>query len=167
MSDLPLVLEPETPEDAEAILRLNERVFGPGRFARTAYRIRETTPADLSLSFVARVGTLLVGANAMTPIWIGETPALLPGPLIVEPVFRSRGIGEALVTRSLEAARAAGAKLVILVGDEPYYSRMGFRRLPPGRVTLPGPVDTGRMLACELEPGAADSASGLVRGRQD
>ena len=96
-----------------------------------------------------------------------EVKALLLGPLIVEPVFRSRGIGEALVTRSLEAARAAGAKLVILVGDEPYYSRMGFRRLPPGRVTLPGPVDPGRMLACELEPGAADSASGLVRGRQD
>jgi len=167
MSELPLVLEPETPDDAEAILRLNERVFGPGRFARTAYRIRETTPADLSLSFVARVGTLLVGANAMTPIWIGETPALLLGPLIVEPVFRSRGIGEALVNRSLEAARAAGAKLVILVGDEPYYSRMGFQRLPPGRVTLPGPVDPGRVLACELETGAAGGASGPVRGRQD
>ena len=67
MSELSFVLEPETPEDAEPIQRLNERVFGPGRFARTAYRIRETTPADLSLCFVARVGTLLVGANAMTP----------------------------------------------------------------------------------------------------
>jgi len=67
MTELSLVLEPETPADGESILRLNERVFGPGRFARTAYRIRETTAADLSLSFVARVGTLLVGANAMTP----------------------------------------------------------------------------------------------------
>lgn len=167
MSDLPLVLEPETPADAEAILRLNERVFGPGRFARTAYRIRETTPADLSLSFVARVGTLMVGANAMTPVWIGTTPALLLGPLIVEPVFRSRGIGEALVTRSLEAARAAGAKLAILVGDEPYYSRMGFKRAKPGQVTLPGPVDPGRLLVCELEPGAAEGVAGPVRGRQD
>ncbi|HYA74711.1 MAG TPA: N-acetyltransferase, partial [Roseiarcus sp.] len=118
MTELSLVLEPETPADGEAILRLNERVFGPGRFARTAYRLRETTAADLSLSFVARVGTLLVGANAMTPIFIGATPALLLGPLIVEPVFRSQGIGEALVTRSLEAAREAGAKLTILVGDE-------------------------------------------------
>ena len=57
MPDLPLILEPETPDDADAIIRLNERVFGPGRFARTAYRLRETTAADLSLSFVARVGT--------------------------------------------------------------------------------------------------------------
>jgi predicted N-acetyltransferase YhbS len=164
MTELSLVLEPETPADGESILRLNERVFGPGRFARTAYRLRETTPADLSLSFVARVGTLLVGANAMTPIVIGATPALLLGPLIVEPVFRSQGIGEALVTRSLEAAREAGAKLAILVGDEPYYARMGFKRAPPDRIVLPGPVDPARVLYCELQPGAFEWVSGRVRG---
>ena len=127
MPDLPLILEPAADDDAEPIERLNERVFGPGRFARTAYRIRETTDADPGLSFVARVGTLLVGASAMTPIAIGGASALLLGPLIVEPVFRSQGIGEALVARSLEAAKAAGWKLVILVGPESYYGRMGFQ----------------------------------------
>src|SRR5579862_2784668 len=148
MPDLPFTLEPETPDDEQAILRLNERVFGPGRFARTAYRLREQTAPDLSLSFVARIGPLLVGANAMTPIFIGESPALLLGPLIVEPVFRSQGIGEALVNASLEAARQSGGKLVILVGDEPYYGRMGFHRTPPGRVLMPGPVDPARLLLC-------------------
>jgi predicted N-acetyltransferase YhbS len=164
MHDLGLVLEPATDDDAEPIERLNERVFGPGRFARTAYRIRETTPADPALSFVARVGTLLVGASAMTPIAIGNASALLLGPLIVEPVFRSLGIGEALVTRSLEAAKAAGWKLVILVGDEPYYARIGFQRAPRGRITLPGPVDPDRLLYCELEPGALETAEGAARG---
>src|SRR5271157_3584057 len=164
MSELSLVLEPETPDDAEPIQRLNERVFGPGRFARTAYRIRETADPDPSLSFVARVGTLLVGAVAMTPIAVGGAPALLLGPLIVEPVFRSQGIGEALVMRSLEAAKAAGCKLVILVGDEPYYARMGFKAVPPGRITLPGPVDPARLLYCELEPGTLDAAQGQARG---
>ena len=76
MHDLPLILEPATDDDADAIERLNERVFGPGRFARTAYRIRETADPDPALSFVARVGTLLVGAYAMTPIDIGDAPAL-------------------------------------------------------------------------------------------
>ena len=166
MSDLSLLIEPETPDDADEIKRLNERVFGPGRFARTAYRIRERADPDPALSFVARVGTLLVGANAMTPIAIGTMPALLLGPLIVEPVFRSQGIGEALVKRSLEAAQAAGWKLVILVGDEPYYARMGFRPVPPGLMTLPGPVDPGRLLYCELEPGALERAQGEVRGAQ-
>lgn len=164
MPDIPLVLEAETPADAESVERLSARVFGPGRFARTAYRLRETTPHDLDLSFIARVGSLLVGANRMTPILIGETPALLLGPLIVEPVFRSQGIGEALVTRSLDAAREAGAKLSILVGDEPYYSRMGFRRAPPGRLQMPGPVDPARLLYCEIAPGAFDGVQGRVRG---
>jgi len=164
MSELPMSLEPETPGDAEEILRLNERVFGPGRFARTAYRLRETTDADLSLSFVARIGSLLIGANAMTKILIGETPALLLGPLIVEPVFRSRGIGEALVKASLDAAREAGSRLAILVGDEPYYSRMGFLKTPPGRVIFPGPVDPARVLHFEIQPGGFEGVSGKVRG---
>jgi predicted N-acetyltransferase YhbS len=165
MADLPLLLELETPADAEAIERLNERVFGPGRFARTAYRLREEAEPDLTLSFVARVGTLLVGANRMTPVLIGEAPALLLGPLIVEPVFRSQGIGEALVTRSLEAARQAGATLALLVGDEPYYARMGFKRAPAGRVQMPGPVDPARVLYCEIETGAFEGVGGAVSGR--
>ncbi len=164
MSDLTFTLSPETPDDEAAILHLNERVFGPGRFARTAYRLRESTPPDLGLSFVARVGPLLVGANAMTPIFIGEAPAYLLGPLIVEPVFRSRGIGEALIGASLDAARAAGAKLVILVGDEPYYGRMGFKRMAAGRVVLPGPVDPARVLVCELAEAAFEGIGGRARG---
>ncbi|MBV8103334.1 MAG: N-acetyltransferase [Hyphomicrobiales bacterium] len=163
MSALPLVLEPETPDDAAAIQHLNERVFGPGRFARTAYRIRERADPDPSLSFVARVGTLMVGAVAMTPVVIGAAKALLLGPLIVEPVFRSQGIGEALVARSLDAAKAKGWKLVILVGDEPYYARVGFKRVPAGRILLPGPVDPDRLLYCELEAGALQAAEGEAR----
>jgi predicted N-acetyltransferase YhbS len=162
MTEIPLVLEPEAAGDAEAIERLNERVFGPGRFARTAYRIREAAAPEPSLSFVARVGTLLVGANAMTPIRVGSAHAMLLGPLIVEPVFRSQGIGEALVKRSLDAARERGVTLVLLVGDEPYYARMGFKRCPPGHVTLPGPVDPQRLLYCELTSGAFDGVGGAA-----
>ena len=105
----------------------------------------------------------MVGASAMTPIVIGEAAALLLGPLIVEPVFRSQGIGEALVTCSLEAAKKVGWKLVILVGDE-YYARMGFQRAPKGQISLPGPVDPDRLLYCELEPGALAAARGIARG---
>jgi hypothetical protein len=105
-----IVLEPATDDDAEPIERLNERVFGPGRFARTAYRIRETTPADPELSLVARVGTLLVGASAMTPIAIGGAPALLIGPLIVEPVFAARASAKRCsIARSRRRKRPAGS----------------------------------------------------------
>ena len=132
-----------------AIERLSARAFGPGRYARSAYRLREGIPADPTLSFVACVGTLLVGSNLMTPIRIGTTPALLLGPLTVDPAFRSGGIGETLAIRSLDAARQAGHALVLLVGDLPYYVRFGFNTVPPGKITFCGPVDPARFLYCE------------------
>ncbi|MDP2355569.1 MAG: N-acetyltransferase [Beijerinckiaceae bacterium] len=161
--DLPaLGLRPLHPSDLPQIERLDERAFGPGRFARTAYRLREGVGPDFALSFVAHVGTLLVGSNIMTPVKCGAIEMLLLGPLTVEPAFRSRGIGEALAARSLEAARAAGQKLVLLVGDEPYYARLGFKRAPYGRLVLPGPVDPARVLICELVEGAFEAVGGLV-----
>lgn len=163
MIDLVIQFFPMTAADEAQIEKLDERAFGPGRYARTAYRLREGAPPDLSLSFVARVGTLLVGANRMTGILIDSTPALLLGPLTVEPAFRSQGVGERLVKHSLDAARAAGHGLVLLVGDLDYYSRMGFERVPRGKITMPGPVDPDRLLYCELAPGALAATSGVMR----
>ena len=166
--DLPaLGLRPLHPSDLPQIERLDERAFGPGRFARTAYRLREGVGPDFALSFVAHVGTLLVGSNIMTPVKCGKpsrelVDVMLLGPLTVEPAFQSRGIGEALAARSLDAARAAGQKLVLLVGDEPYYARLGFKRAPYGRLVLPGPVDPARVLVCELVPGAFEGVAGVV-----
>src|ERR1700761_9011627 len=108
MTDLSLTILPETPQDALAIERLHERTFGPGRYARTAFRIRERATHTVDLSFTARIGTLLVASVRLTPIRIGETPALLLGPLTVEPPFRDRGIGRALIERALDDARAQG-----------------------------------------------------------
>jgi predicted N-acetyltransferase YhbS len=164
MTDLRLTLSPESPEDAEAVEKLNERAFGPGRFARSAYRLREHNRPDLSLSFVAYVGTMLVGSNCMTPIRCGSHPALLLGPLTVDPAFRKRGIGAALIKASLDAAKAQGHKLVLLVGDEPYYNRFGFQRVAQGRLLMPGPVDPRRLLICALIEGAFEGVTGQVSG---
>ena len=162
MSELALTILPETAEDAEAIERLHERTFGPGRYARTAYRIREGRSHELSLSFTARVGTLLVGSVRLTPITIGDTRAVLLGPLTVEPPFREHGIGRALISRAIDGAKAKGHKLVFLVGDEPYYGRHGFKRIEEGHVTMPGPVDPARLLVAELAPGAFEGVKGMI-----
>lgn len=163
MTDLSLTILAETPADAQAIERLHERTFGPGRFTRSAYRIREQIPHRLDLSFTARIGTLLVGSVQLTAVRIGATPALLLGPLTVDPPFRERGIGIALIERALAEARDQGHRLVVLVGDEPYYARAGFKRTPRGRVIMPGPVDPGRVLAAELVPGSFEGVTGLVQ----
>jgi predicted N-acetyltransferase YhbS len=163
MTDLSLTILPETPDDAPEIGRLHERTFGPGRYAKTAYRIREGVAHDLALSFTARIGTLLVGSVQLSPVLIGETAALLLGPLTVEPPFRERGIGQSLMERALAEAKARGHRLVVLVGDEPYYAKAGFKRIPAGQVTMHGPVDPDRLLAAELAPGALKNVAGLIR----
>jgi len=163
MSEVAVTIRAEKPDDAQAIDRLHERTFGPGRFARSAFRIREGKGHVLGLSFTARIGTLLVGSVRLTPICIGDTPALLLGPLTVEPPFRSRGIGKSLVERALKEAKAKGHKLMVLVGDEPIYAKSGFKKIPKGQVKMPGPVDPARLLVAELAPGAFDGASGMIR----
>jgi predicted N-acetyltransferase YhbS len=163
MADLSLTILPETADDAVAIDRLHERTFGPGRVAKTAYRIREGMGHQPELSFTARIGTLLVGSVRLTPIRIGATKALLLGPLTVEPPFRERGIGQALIERALAEAKARGHRLVVLVGDEPYYGKCGFKRIPKGQATMPGPVDPARLLVCELAEGAFAGVSGRIQ----
>jgi predicted N-acetyltransferase YhbS len=163
MSDLSLTILPETEADALAIDRLHERTFGPGRYAKSAYRLREGIAHVLDLSFIARIGTLLVGSVRLSRIRIGETKALLLGPLTVEPPFRERGIGHALIARALAEAKKRGHQLVVLVGDEPYYQKAGFKRIPKGRATMPGPADPARLLVCELANGAFDGVSGPIR----
>jgi predicted N-acetyltransferase YhbS len=163
MNDLSLTILPETAEDALAIERLHERTFGPGRYARTAYRVREAAPHRLDLSFIARIGTLLVGSVRLTPVRIGETPALLLGPLTVEPPFRERGIGLQLIERALTEAKSKGHRLVVLVGDEPYYGKVGFKRIPKGQVVMPGPVNPERLLIAELDERAFADVCGPIR----
>ena len=163
MNDLSLTIASEDPKDGQAIERLLERTFGPGRFVLSAYRLREHVDHLLNLSFTARIGTLLVGSVRQLPICVGDTKALLLGPLTVEPPFRDRGVGRALLERALSEAKAGGHRLVLLVGDEAYYSRVGFKKVPKGRATMPGPVDYDRLLVVELAEGAFEDVSGAIR----
>jgi predicted N-acetyltransferase YhbS len=167
MSDISPTILIETAADADAIERLHERTFGPGRYAKTAYRIREGITHLADLSFTARVGTLMVGSVRLSPIRIGDAKALLLGPLTVEPAFREQGIGQALIARALEEAKRQGHRLVVLVGDEPYYGKSGFKRIPRGRASMPGPVDPARLLVAELAEGAFEGVSGRIAPEWD
>jgi predicted N-acetyltransferase YhbS len=167
MSEPSTTIRPETADDAVALERLYERTFGPGRLAKTAYRLREGAAHRLELSFTARIGTLMIGSVRLTPVRIGLAKALLLGPLTVEPPFRARGIGRALIDRALAEAKTQGHRLVVLVGDEPYYGRSGFKRVPDGRAVMPGPVDPARVLVCELAEGAFADVCGPIRPDRD
>ena len=93
-----------------------------------------------------------------------EVAALL-GPLVVAPEYAGQGYGRALVGEAMDVTRAAGLKLVVLVGDESYYGRYGFKPVPPGAIMLPGPANPARILAAEHEPGALAAYRGVISGR--
>lgn len=154
-----------TPADLPAISELHAKTFGPGRFVRTAYRVREGTPAISRYCRATYLGDRLIAAVRMTPISIGGAEgALLLGPLVVDPDFAGQGFGKRLIAEVIEAAKVDGQRLVLLVGDEPYYGRFGFRPVPPGQIAMPGPVNPQRLLAAELADGAMAEMRGLVAG---
>ncbi len=153
---------PETPAHDAEIEHINEEAFGPGRFARAAYKIREGGPHERALSFVAVHDGAVIASVRLTRIAVGEGRALLLGPLAVRPPFKNLGIGRRLVAIALEAAEKAGEGAVILVGDEPYYGPLGFKRVPRGQVSMPRPVDLDRILAVEIRPGAVGQLTGEV-----
>lgn len=155
---------PERAGDCAGIESLQRAAFGPGAYTRAAFRVREQAPHEPELSLVTERGGKLIGSVRMTPILVGDRQGLLLGPLVVDPCCKGEGHGKALVRLALDKARAAGERFVILVGDEPYYGPLGFSRVPPKQVTMPGPVDPERLLIAELQPGAALALAGMVRG---
>jgi len=149
--------------DERAIAALVDRCFGPGRYAKAAYRLREGVEPEQRLSFVAVRERSLLGSVRFWPVLIGKQVSLLLGPLAVEPELRGKGIGISLMQRGIQEAGSLGFGTIILVGDEPYYARVGFAKLAPGRVHMPGPVDPERLLGLALKTGALDSLSGDVK----
>jgi predicted N-acetyltransferase YhbS len=151
--------------DQPLIEQLLDIAFGIDRRVKTSYRLREgSIPAD-GLSLVVRDAEVgVAGSISFWPLAIGRTgtPALLLGPLVVHPMRQNLGVGLTLMQEGLARAKASGHTFVILVGDAPYYARVGFQKLPEGQLTMPGPVDPQRFLYVELVPGALAGMRGLV-----
>ena len=163
MLDAEFSLERELPLHVDAIEQLHRDAFGPGRFARTAFRVRESVGPEPSLSFVALCRGHLAGSVRLSPIFIGDCKALLLGPLAVHPNFKNQGAGVMLMKRAIEEAQGMDYCAILLVGDYDYYARFGFERVPMGRITMPGPVDPLRLLILPFGEEAASQCEGLVR----
>lgn len=156
-------MRPETAEDADWVEHLQALAFGPGRFARAAFRVRERFPIDKSLSMIAEIDGQRVASLWMTPISVGGINGYLLGPLATDPAYRNRGAGKMLVR---EVSRMALARLsvsfVLLVGDRAYYMPLGFAPTVPGAIVFPSPVDPERVLAMSEDPDLAQRLAGPV-----
>ncbi len=158
---LPIVPEPRgINAQIESLL---DQGFGDDRRQKTVYRLREGVAPIANLRFAVFDGPRLVGSLRFWPIVIGgRTPAILLGPLAVDPPRRGEGIGRALMRHGLEEAARLGHRICVLVGDRPYYEPFGFGSAPAVGLELPGWVDLERFLVRELAPGALRGVSGMI-----
>jgi predicted N-acetyltransferase YhbS len=158
----PFAIRAEKASDVVAREALLDACFGENRHARTCQRLRDgrATAEGLALSAVSR--GKLVGTLRSWHVSAGGTRALVLGPLAVDSAFRRFGVGAALMTRALAAARARGHRAVLLLGDAVYYSRFGFSAAKTGELMLPGAYEQERLLGIELAPGALDGAWGMI-----
>lgn len=148
---------------AAAIERLLDLTFGPDRHGKTVYRLREGVASAAGLSFIIENHDGLAATLRFWPVMLPDgQAALLLGPIAVRPDLAGKGYGKGLMRHGIERARAAGWPAILLVGDEPYYGPLGFSRTAARNLQLPGPVDTERVLAMELVPGALDGVEGMI-----
>lgn len=158
----PFAIRSERAVDVAAREALLDACFGEDRHGRTCQRLRDgrAPAAGLALSAV-REGKL-VGTVRLWHVSAGGRPALVLGPLAVDPACRELGIGAALMHQALAAARARGHEAVILLGDAAYYARFGFSAEKTAELALPGPFERDRLLAIEFADGALDGAGGMI-----
>jgi len=159
-----ITITPEQLEDSGAIEALLDLAFGAGRLAKASYRYRHGVKPIAELCRVARDGDEIVGEIRYWPVRIGRTgtPALLLGPLAVNPERRGEGIGRTLVAQTLDWAMLAGHKLVVLVGDLDYYRQFGFHPAMPHGLAMPKEKTPERLQVRELSPGALAGYSGNI-----
>jgi predicted N-acetyltransferase YhbS len=159
----PAALRFAIPEDDKFVADLQELAFGPGRFARTAYRVRERYKIDPTLSLIAEVDGVACGSVWMTPISIGGLDGYMLGPLATHPNYRKRGIGKLLAKEVTRLALERGkGSFVILVGDRDYYCPLGWQPTTLGAVQWPGPVDPARVLVYAEDKTLATRLSGKI-----
>jgi predicted N-acetyltransferase YhbS len=158
----PFAIRAERASDAAPREALLDACFGENRHLRTCQRLRDGRAPAEGLAFAAVRQGRLVGTVRLWHVSAGGVPALTLGPLAVDPSCRKLGIGRALMTRALAAAKRRGHGAVILLGDAPYYARIGFSALKASELSLPGPFERDRLLGLELREGALDGASGMI-----
>jgi predicted N-acetyltransferase YhbS len=154
------MLTEERRHDWWEVEQLFDLSFAPGRMLLSSYRLREGVRPVKPLCLVSRQDGVVGGAIRYWPVRIGDWPILLLGPVAVHPTRQGEGLGALLVQSSLSTAASLGHRRIMLVGDAPYYSRFGFRKLQ--NVTMPPPTNPERLLGLDLAPGAWDGICGRV-----
>jgi len=152
MTRLAPALIPLDAVDPAMVEQLLDRAFGPGRLARTAYKVRGAAEALPALSFaMVDEDELLVATIQAWPVALTDAagrahPMIMVGPVAVLPERQGEGFGTALMLAQAQALGPNASLPQMLIGDEPYYGRFGFSAEHTAGWTLPGPWEPARLL---------------------
>ncbi|MBO1329686.1 bifunctional class I SAM-dependent methyltransferase/N-acetyltransferase [Streptomyces sp. VRA16 Mangrove soil] len=122
------VTRPEGAADRAAVHAVNAAAFDTPAEADLVDALRRDDAAWLEgLSYVAEAADGTVVAYALiTRCTVDGAPAAALAPCAVLPQYQRTGAGSAVVRAALDAARARGERLVLVLGHPEYYPRFGF-----------------------------------------
>ncbi len=165
-----ITLRRELPADHRAVEELTRAAFWdlyvPGCDEHyLAHILRDAACFLPDLDLVATVDGRLVGNIMYTLarlVDIGglERQVLSFGPVCVAPEYQGRGIGGALIQKSLDIARGLGYGAVLIYGDPAYYCRFGFQAAEERGILGRGGLHSPALQALELFPGALKGVQG-------
>ena len=139
-------------KDLKNIEKLLDEAFGPGRYARTAYRYREKHNLISEYSYIYQDNKQLLASISFSQIFINnKSEGLLLGPLAVKPGHVGKGHGVALVETTIKLIKKSKKySFIVLVGDIDYYRRFNFKQISQP-LNLVGPVNPDRVLILNLD----------------
>jgi predicted N-acetyltransferase YhbS len=154
----------EVAGDVVAREQLLDACFGEARRLKTSERLREGRLPAEGLALTAEKDGRVVGTCRLWHVEAGaRRPALLLGPLAVDPTIQGLGLGSILMRAALRRADILGHGAVLLMGDAPYYARFGFSAERAEGLFMPGPFERERFLGLELHRDALAGARGILR----
>ncbi|MEC8315491.1 MAG: N-acetyltransferase [Pseudomonadota bacterium] len=136
--------------DNTEINTLYTNSFGPGRYAKSAFRYREKYDHLIDISQVLICQNKLIGSVRFWNILVNNKKSLLLGPIVMHRDYRGQGFGKRLLKDSILNCKNLGHNLIILVGDLSYYSKVGFKRIGQRKILFEGPVNYERVLYIEF-----------------
>jgi putative acetyltransferase len=158
-----VIIRTEAKTDWSMIRQVNESAFGAAEEADLVAALREE--GTVLLSLVGEVNGRIVGHVLFSRMSIetpnGSVAAVALAPMAVVPEYQRQGIGGKLIRYGLDRLRAAGERIVIVVGHPSYYPRFGFSAALARSLLTPFPPEA--IMALELSPGALDQVEGHVR----
>jgi len=139
-------------EDNDKIIKLLHKSFGPGRFARSVYRLREKNDRDTEFSYIYELNNQILSSISYYKTFLNnDINGLLLGPLAVDPEHRGKGYGVELVKYTIALIKKTTTyDFILVIGDYHYYEKFGFKKIN-NTFSFYGPVNSEKVLILYLK----------------